>query len=156
MLPIWCDYHSDHRAITVETLSIVSQLPDLLSYPDFVFYWTFSAPIRIPTYAQLIRVSSDQWTERRQKWMLEYGTVVSADAANRNRLIRAAVSEACWGETGYETVFWVSGSHVKHACLEAQSGCSSCVRLNGSRTIIPNTMICGLKAALSRASDRSI
>ncbi len=156
MLPIWCDYHSDHQAITVETLNIVSQLPDVLSYADFVFYWTFSAPIRIPPYAQLIRVSSDRWTERKQKWMLEYGTVVSADAANRNRLIRAAVSKACWGDTGYETVFWVSGSRVKQACLEEQSGCSSCVKLNGSRTIIPNTMTYGLKAALSRISDRSI
>lgn len=156
ILPIWCDYHSDHRAITVETLNVVSQLPDLLDYPDFVFYWTFSAPIRIPKYAQLIRVSSDRWTERKQKWMLEYGTVVSADAADRNRLIKAAVSEACWGETGYETVFWVSGSHVRQACLEARSRCPSCVKLNGSRIIIPNTMIYGFKAALSRVSDRSI
>jgi len=88
--------------------------------------------------------------------MLECGTVVCADAVDRNRSIRTEASEACWGETGYETVSWVSGSHVKQACLEAQSECPSCVKLNGSRTAIPNTMIYGLKAALSRVSDRSI
>ncbi len=88
--------------------------------------------------------------------MLEYGTVVSADAANRSRLIRAVVSEACWGEAGYEAVLWVSGSHVKQECLEVQSGCSSCVKLDVSRTIILSTMTYGLKAALSRALDRSM
>ncbi len=50
------------------------------------------------------------------EWMFEYGIVVSADAADRNRLIR----EAGWDERGYETVFWLSGLHVRQACLEAR------------------------------------
>jgi LmbE family N-acetylglucosaminyl deacetylase len=154
IMPIWCDYHPDHRAITAGILNVISKLSESSSCPDFVFYWTFSAPIRTPECAQVIRINSNRWTETRHKWMLEYGTVVSAHAADRNRLIRVAVSEACWNEMGYETVFWVSGSHVKQACLEARGGCSSCVRLDGGRIIIPNTIIYGLKAALSKLSGR--
>ena len=154
ILPIWCDYHSDHRAITAAILHILSKLPDRLECADIVFYWTFAAPVRIPECAQVIRISSNLWTEKKDKWMSEYGTVVSPDAVDRNQLIRAAVSEACWGEIGYETVFWVSGSHVKQTCLEASEGCPSCVNLNGSRIIISNTITHGLKTALSKPSDR--
>ncbi len=154
ILPVWCDYHPDHRAITGGILNVISKLSESLGYPDFVFYWTFSAPIHIPECAQVIRVSSDRWTETRHKWMLEYGTVVSANAADRNRLIRAAVSEACWGEIGYETLFWVSGLDVKQACFEAQRRCPSCVRLDGSRAIIPNTLVYGIKAVFTRLPDR--
>jgi len=156
ILPVWCDYHPDHRAITVGILNVVSKLPESLCCPDMVFYWTFSAPTCIPEYAQVIRISSNRWNEPKQKWMLEYGTLISADAADRNRLIRAAVSQACWGEIGYETVFWVPGSHAKQACLEAQSGYSSCVKLNGSRIIIPNTIMYGFKAAFSKLQDWEI
>jgi LmbE family N-acetylglucosaminyl deacetylase len=154
ILPAWCDYHPDHRAITVGILNVVSKLQESLHCPDLVFYWTFSAPIRFPEYARVIRISSNRWTEPKQKWMLEYGTVVSPGAADRNRLIRAAVSEACWGEIGYETVFWMSGSHVKQACLEARGGSPSCVKLNGSRIIIPNTVMYGFKAAFSKPLDK--
>jgi len=154
ILPIWCDYHSDHRAITTAILDILSKLPSWIDCPDIVFYWTFSAPIRIPEYAQVIRTNSNEWTATMHEWMLEYGTVVSADAADRNRLIREAVSEACWDERNYETVFWVSGSHVSQACLEARAGRPSCVRLHGSRITIPNTVEYGLKAAFSKLLDR--
>lgn len=154
ILPILCDYHPDHRAIASAILNILSKLPNRIGCPDIVLYWTFSAPIRIPECAQVVRVDGDRSPETKHRWMLEYGTVVSPDAADRNRLIRAAVSKACWGKTGCETVFWVSGSHVKQLCLEARGGGLSCVRLNGSRIIIPNTIIYGLKAAFSKVSDR--
>ena len=122
-------------------------------FRSIVFYWTFAAPIRVPECARLIRIDSNRWTESIRNWRLQYGTVFSADAVDRNELIRAAVSEACWGKIGYETIFWVSGSHVNQACLEARADCPSCVNLNGSRIIIPNTIIHGLKTVLSKISD---
>lgn len=154
VLPIWCDYHPDHRAVTEAVLDALAKLPDSLDCPDLIFYWTFSAPTRIPEYAQVIRTSSNRWTETKHEWMLEYGAVVSPDAVERNQLIKESVSKACWGEVGYETVFWVSGSHIRQACRRARGSRPSCVKLNGSRVIVPNTVIYVLKTAFCRLIDR--
>lgn len=150
IMPIWSDYHSDHRAITLSTLDVLSESPEC---PNIILYWTFSAPMQIPNCAELVRIDSNRWTGERNRWRLEYSNF-SAGSATLIELIRAAVSEACWGQIGYETVLWVSSSHVAQAHAEARESYASCVSLSGSRCIIHNTAAYGIKAALSSVPQR--
>lgn len=60
ILTILCDYHPDHRAIASAILNILSKLPNRIGCPDIVLYWTFSAPVRIPECAQVVRVDDDR------------------------------------------------------------------------------------------------
>lgn len=150
IMPLWSDYHADHRLTTAWVLQVMSSLPDECRCPDIVFYWTFSAPIKVPEWVQPIRIDSSPWTPTREKWVLEYGNTISMLAIRDNELIKAAVSQACWGQTAYETLLFAGGSSVVDAYSEATGGNSICVRLDGNRNIIRNTVAYGLKSVISK------
>ncbi len=153
IVPLWSDYHADHQLTTAWVLQVISSLPDECRRPDVVLYWTFSAPIKVPEWVQAIRIDSSPWITTRQKWALEYGNTISRLAIRDNELIKAAVSQACWGQAAYETLFFAPGSFAIDAYSEAVGGGSICVRLDGNRNIIRNTVAYGLKSVISKLTN---